>query len=189
LKKSRIPAWLGLAASLAGAQTVVNLDPAETRQEFEGWGSSLCWWGNQVGRWSDANLSALVGKITDPDTGLGYSLFRYNIGGGDQPGHSHLAQFKALPGYKPTEAGPYDWSADPYQRKVAAMLQKRGRNVAVEEDWVVMFTPECRPLPDDDAELIVAAPAEHLRLMDRGAALVSSHEPVFVHVAPPSSAP
>src|SRR5690606_31367994 len=68
-------------------------------------------------------------------------------------------------------------------------LQKRGRNVAVEEDWVVMFTPECRPLPDDDAELIVAAPAEHLRLMDRGAALVSSHEPVFVHVAPPSSAP
>lgn len=64
-------------------------------------------------------------------------------------------------------------------------LQKRGRSVAVEEDWVVMFTPACRPRAGDDAVLAVAAPAEHVRLVDRGAPVVSAHEPVFVHAVPP----
>lgn len=64
-------------------------------------------------------------------------------------------------------------------------LQKRGYDVAVEEDWVVMFTPECRPRSDDDAVWVVAAPAEHLRLLDRGMPVISSHEPVFVHAVAP----
>ncbi|MGE0451024.1 MAG: hypothetical protein AB7Q29_15735 [Vicinamibacterales bacterium] len=63
-------------------------------------------------------------------------------------------------------------------------LQKRGYDVAVEEDWVVMFTPQCRHLDSDDGWVTVAAPAEHLRLTDRGAPLVSAHEPIFVHADP-----
>jgi hypothetical protein len=60
-------------------------------------------------------------------------------------------------------------------------LQKRGRQVAVEEDWVVMFTPEFRPSGREDATITVAMPAEHLRLTGRGAPLISSHEPVYAH--------
>jgi len=60
-------------------------------------------------------------------------------------------------------------------------LQKRGRPVAVEEDWVVMFTPEFRPNGREDAVVTVAMMPEHLRLTDRGVRLISAHEPVFAH--------
>jgi len=63
-------------------------------------------------------------------------------------------------------------------------LQKRGHQAAVEEDWVVMFTPAFRPDGREDAVIAVAMPPEHLRLAERGARLVSAHEPVFAHLEP-----
>ena len=120
----------GLAgfASPVHAQTKVVVDPGKKYQVFEGWGTSLCWWAVKAGAWSEANRSKLLGAIADPDTGLGYTIFRYNIGGGDQPGHNHLDKGDGganVPGYKPTEKGDYDWTADPYQRAIALELAKR----------------------------------------------------------------
>lgn len=120
----------GLAgmASPAQAQTKVVVDPGKKYQVFEGWGTSLCWWAVKAGAWSEANRSKLLGAIADPDTGLGYTIFRYNIGGGDQPGHNHLTKGDGganVPGYKPTEKGDFDWTADPYQRTIAIELSKR----------------------------------------------------------------
>ena len=115
-------------SSLAFAQTTVVVDPGKKYQVFEGWGTSLCWWAVKAGAWSEANRSKLIGAIADPDTGLGYTIFRYNIGGGDQPGHDHLTKGDGggkVPGYKPTEKGDYDWTADPYQRAIALELAKR----------------------------------------------------------------
>ncbi len=115
-------------SSLAFAQTKVVVDPGKKYQVFEGWGTSLCWWAVKAGAWSEANRSKLIGAIADPDTGLGYTIFRYNIGGGDQPGHDHLTKGDGggkVPGYKPTEKGDYDWTADPYQRAIALELAKR----------------------------------------------------------------
>ena len=115
----------------AQAQTKVVVDPGKKYQVFEGWGSSLCWWAVKAGAWSEANRSKLIGAIADPDTGLGYTIFRYNIGGGDQPGHNHLTKgdgAAAVPGYKTTEGGDFDWTADPYQRNIAFELAKRVKN-------------------------------------------------------------
>ena len=115
-------------SSMAFAQTKVVVDPGKRYQEFEGWGTSLCWWAVKAGAWSEENRSKLIGAIADPDTGLGYTIFRYNIGGGDQPGHNHLDKGDGganVPGYKPTENGDYDWTADPYQRTIALELAKR----------------------------------------------------------------
>ena len=112
----------------AHAQTKVVVDPGKKYQVFEGWGTSLCWWAVKAGAWSEANRSKLLGAIADPDTGLGYTIFRYNIGGGDQPGHNHLTKGDGganVPGYKPTEKGDFDWTADPYQRTIAVELSKR----------------------------------------------------------------
>lgn len=112
----------------AYAQTKVVVDPGKKYQVFEGWGTSLCWWAVKAGAWSEANRSKLLGAIADPDTGLGYTIFRYNIGGGDQPGHNHLDKGDGganVPGYKPTEKGDFDWTADPYQRTIAIELSKR----------------------------------------------------------------
>lgn len=115
-------------SSSAFAQTKVVVDPGKKYQVFEGWGTSLCWWAVKAGAWSEANRDKLIGAIADPDTGLGYTIFRYNIGGGDQPGHNHLDKGDGganVPGYKPTEKGDFDWTADPYQRTIAIELSKR----------------------------------------------------------------
>lgn len=111
----------------ASAQTKVVVDPGKKYQVFEGFGSSLCWWAVKVGAWNEANRDKLLGAVADPDTGLGYNIFRYNIGGGDQPGHNHLTKGDggaAVPGYKPTEKGDYDWDADAGQRDIAIKLSK-----------------------------------------------------------------
>ena len=121
-------ACLAGIASPAHAQTKVVVDPGKKYQVFEGWGTSLCWWAVKAGAWSEANRSSLIGAIADPDTGLGYTIFRYNIGGGDQPGHNHLDKGDGganVPGYKPTEKDDFDWTADPYQRTIAIELSKR----------------------------------------------------------------
>ena len=75
----------------------------------------------------ETNRDQFLGAVADPDTGLGYNIFRYNIGGGDQPGHNHLTKGDGggkVPGYKPTEKGNFDWTADPAQRGVALRLNK-----------------------------------------------------------------
>ena len=117
----------GLACGTVHAQTKVVVDPGKKYQLFEGWGTSLCWWAELVGAWNEANRDQFLGALADPDTGLGYNIFRYNIGGGDQPGHDHLTKGDGggkVPGYKPTEKGEFDWTADPAQRGVALRLNK-----------------------------------------------------------------
>ncbi len=50
--------------------------------EFEGWGTSLCWWANRVG-YSDELTIQAAEAFFDKEKGLGLSIGRYNIGGGD----------------------------------------------------------------------------------------------------------
>ena len=50
--------------------------------EFEGWGTSLCWWANRVG-YSEELTKKAAGLFFDPEKGLGLNIGRYNIGGGD----------------------------------------------------------------------------------------------------------
>jgi len=117
------------------SQTIVTIDPSIKYQKFEGWGTSLSWWAVLAGKWSETNRTKLIGAIVDPDTGLGYSIFRYNIGGGDQPGHNHLTQGNggaAVPGFKPTETGAYDWNADPNQRAILLDIAARNNNCIFE---------------------------------------------------------
>jgi hypothetical protein len=65
-------------------------------------------------------------------------------------------------------------------------LQKRGRIVSVEDDWVVMFTPVFRMTGREDAVITIAMPPEHLRLVDRHQPVISSVDPIYAHVSPVS---
>lgn len=49
--------------------------------EFEGWGTSLCWWANRVG--NNAALSSEAAEKFFSDSGLDLNIGRYNLGGGD----------------------------------------------------------------------------------------------------------
>jgi O-glycosyl hydrolase len=104
--------------------TLVKIDPAVRHQTFEGWGTSLAWWANHVGGWSAANRNAVADAVVDPVTGLGYNVFRYNIGGGENPAHEHMGQFREMPGFEPV-AGTWDWNADANQRAILQRIVDR----------------------------------------------------------------
>ena len=50
--------------------------------EFEGFGTSLCWWANRLGYSTELTEQAAE-AFYNADTGLGMNIGRYNIGGGD----------------------------------------------------------------------------------------------------------
>ena len=52
--------------------------------EFEGWGTSLCWWANRIG-YSEA-LTSQAAELFFSDEGLDMNIGRYNVGGGDATG-------------------------------------------------------------------------------------------------------
>ena len=106
-----------MAVMPAPGATLVKIDPAARRQTFEGWGTSLCWWANRVGGWSATARNAVVDAVTDPTTGLGYNIFRYNIGGGENPAHEHMGQWREMPGFQ-NASGTWNWDADANQTNV-----------------------------------------------------------------------
>jgi hypothetical protein len=89
----------------------VKIDVETRYQTFEGWGTSLAWWAHQIGGWSSAKRDEFLELIVDPTRGLGYNVFRYNIGGGDDPSHEHMGQNREMPGFQ-SSAGAWDWDAD-----------------------------------------------------------------------------
>jgi len=110
-----------------------TIDVKQRYQTNEGWGVSLCWWANMCGRWNDEKVSELVDWLVSPE-GLNYNIFRYNIGGGDDPnnGHClphHMAKGKGLraemDGFRDGPDEPYDWEADEAQRRIMLMIKEK----------------------------------------------------------------
>jgi O-glycosyl hydrolase len=127
---------LALHASAAAAQTI-NVDASMANQTFEGWGTSLAWFSNSVGGWTNtSNQTSLMQALFSPSNGLGLNYLRYNIGGGDDPlcgtGGAHFAcitpTYQAVPGYEPS-SGSYNWALDANQRWVASNAQSLGANL------------------------------------------------------------
>lgn len=114
----------------ANSEKAVNINPAKTLQTMEGWGSSLCWWAGQVGNWEESRVDSLVDVITSPD-GLNMNIFRYNIGGGDDPAHidGHMVKGKGkraeMEGFKASPDAPYNWNADKAQRLIMLKIKEK----------------------------------------------------------------
>lgn len=123
-----------LAKNLSGQdarQSVsVNIDLEKSQQAIEGWGSSLCWWAGQVGAWDDAKIDSIVELITSSEK-LNMNIFRYNIGGGDDPAHAdgHMVKGKGkraeMEGFKASANAPYNWNADAAQRKILLKIKAK----------------------------------------------------------------
>ncbi|MBN1607782.1 MAG: alpha-L-arabinofuranosidase [Polyangiaceae bacterium] len=111
--------------------TLVKIDPGVRYQTFEGWGTSLCWWAHRIGAWPADKRNEFLDWVTNPATGLGYNVFRYNIGGGENPAHSHMTEGRDMPGFEPSE-GVWDWQADARQTAVLSRLAETAENVILE---------------------------------------------------------
>jgi len=105
------------------SRTDITIDPALKSQVLEGWGASLCWWANIMGGFSDAKVKTICDWITDPVNGMNMNIFRFNIGGGDDPTHNHMRSDGGdMPGYKSSADAAYDWNQDANQRKIMQQL-------------------------------------------------------------------
>jgi len=117
--------------------TQININTSQSYQTIEGWGSSLCWWAGQVGNWDEARVDSIIDLITSPDK-LNMNIFRYNIGGGDDPSHAggHMVKGKGkraeMEGFKASAEAPYDWTADKGQRTIMLKIRDKRPDVILE---------------------------------------------------------
>ena len=107
----------------ADAAQTVSISPLSAYEindgVFEGWGTSLCWWANRLG-YSDS-LAQQAADAFYGENGLRMNIARFNIGGGDDPTHTHITRTDSnMPGYTNYSGGKatYDWSKDANQRNV-----------------------------------------------------------------------
>lgn len=128
-----IIAFVALFLSTSMSAQTVNIDPSLKQQKIEGWGVSLCWWANKCGDWGDDKIDTIIDWLVSPE-GLNYNVFRYNIGGGEDPENKncephHMGKGKGLraemPGFKSTAEAPYDWSQDEAQRKIMLKIREK----------------------------------------------------------------
>lgn len=93
-------------------------------QRFEGWGTSLCWWANEMGGYT--NREAIADLAFKE---LGLNIVRYNIGGGENPARTNdtLEPRTRVPGFEPAP-GTWDWNADANQRWMLHAAVARGAN-------------------------------------------------------------
>lgn len=92
------------------------------------------------GRQSEEHLDSLIGWLTSPD-GLNYNIFRYNIGGGDDPlwrncEPHHAGKGKGLraemEGFLDGADSAYNWGRDEAQQRVTAMIHRRRKDAIFE---------------------------------------------------------
>ena len=106
---------------------------------FQGWGTSICWWGHRVG-YSD-ELSEKAAELFFSEKGLGLNIMRYNIGGGDDPSHNHIKRSdSAIPGYLELnkETGKKVWNYDADRNQLNVL--KRCYKAAGKDAWVEVFS-------------------------------------------------
>jgi O-glycosyl hydrolase len=105
--------------------------------EWEGWGTSLCWWANRIG-YNDKLTRQAADLFFNPETGLGLNIMRYNIGGGDDPTHNHITRTDSdVPGWMTwsQQAGTYlyNYNADKNQLNVLrAAVNAAGQDAYIE---------------------------------------------------------
>lgn len=99
--------------------------------EFEGWGTSLCWWGHYLGKTLEEDETDTVVKaLYDEEEGLGLNIARFNIGGGDDPEHNHQREYdgRDMPGFLDAE-GNWDFTADQGQIDVLLKCVEYGADI------------------------------------------------------------
>lgn len=126
---------LGLAGSLRSqGRTIIAIRQGSAPQVFEGWGTSLCWWANIAGRFSQKTRDQLARQIFSlEDDGLGLNVVRYNIGGGENPGIPNTMELRArMEGFWPARNQDFNWDADVTQRAILDDAIRTARNSGIE---------------------------------------------------------
>ncbi|MER7509456.1 glycoside hydrolase [Streptomyces lavendulae] len=96
------------------AAVSVRLDPGYQQAPFEGWGTALAWFANVTGGWPEAQRNRLADALYGSE-GLGFTIARYDIGGGDSPEtEPYMRPGAAVPGHwnRPGPEAPGWWDPE-----------------------------------------------------------------------------
>ena len=133
-----------LATGTAHADATIAINPATRYGTWEGWGTSLAWWGNVFGTRDDfADLFFTTKSVTYNGTslpGLGLNIARYNLGGcsWNTVNGETMVESPNIPGFKQIEgywqdwtnedpaSSAWDWTADAAQRAMLVKAVQRG---------------------------------------------------------------
>jgi O-glycosyl hydrolase len=147
MKKNIIYFFLLIFIYSSFPQETVKIDPNDRKQIIKGWGTSLAWWANIMGDWGDTKINDVAFIATDPNQ-LNLNVFRFNIGGGDDPTHNHMRSDGGnMPGYRAFQndnegCGTWDPSSDYRQIKVMNALAAK-RNAVRNDIITELFS--CSP--------------------------------------------
>ena len=133
--------FIGMACfNATDSASAIDLATTATNHShrFEAWGTSLAWWGNEVGGQSNAQgREDILDLFFDQNNGLGLNFARYNIGAGSNPDTSiqNITRPGAkMDGYVPdapsdinnTSTWQFDFTQDATQRLVLDGAIDRG---------------------------------------------------------------
>jgi galactan endo-1,6-beta-galactosidase len=136
---------LGQLPAHADYSTMVN--PGTTWGTWEGWGTSLCWWGKAYGANSTlADIMFTTNTVSYHGTalpGLGLNIVRYNAGactsnsvnGQSMVSSPNISPTRQMDGYwldwfsSDPSSSSWNWSADANQRNLLLAARDRGANI------------------------------------------------------------
>ena len=118
------------------AQTNVIINPKIEYQTIEGWGVSLAWWANLAGGMPESSMNELASYAVND---LNFNVFRFNIGGGENPNCTEGNHFRKdgglMPGYRSKQNDNEGWGVNNFTNdarqikvmdKIAALRAPKG---------------------------------------------------------------
>ena len=116
-----------------------NLEVAHSFQEFDGWGLTLSWWATEIGDWTRTGSSGMekrqeIMEAIYGKSGLNLNIARYNVGGGDDPSHTHMTDDRNTPGWRRANIQTIDPEAE------TSVEVPEGSFLS--EDGTKLYTPE-----------------------------------------------
>lgn len=104
IPQTQIPVFAETTKAAVSGEVKVN--PQIHYQTLEGWGTSLCWWGNVIGAVGgrDFNGNGIpdreeIAELAFSPEYLNLNIVRYNVGGGDKPDSSIKRVEGRVPGW------------------------------------------------------------------------------------------
>lgn len=126
------------AAEITQTAGEISVNPSLHYQTLDGWGTSLCWWGNVIGSWGDKDFNGngrpdreeIAELAFSPDY-LNLNIVRYNVGGGDKENTSMKRVEGIVPGWTVdmtgTEDGSGSFDADSFYAKETENMNDAGQ--------------------------------------------------------------
>lgn len=96
----------------------IGLDPGTTYQTIAGFGTTGCWWSEDVGGWEQDKVDQIVRLLFNRQTGIGLNIYRFEVGGGEINEVSD--PWRRAETFE-ISAGQYDWQRQ--KNAVAVMRQ------------------------------------------------------------------